>query len=87
MGNENASNDREEAMSGFGPARPVGVTVGDENTSDDGAAQWALDRRDDGEDWTEVGRFGSEELAREALDEEAAADGVSLEDLRVRHVD
>ncbi|MFL5736572.1 MAG: hypothetical protein ACJ76P_04465 [Actinomycetota bacterium] len=73
-------------MAGAGAERPaIGLGIAAvENEGEDGA--WAVDRRANG-NWTEVERFGSETKARERLDEIAAQDGISLEDLRIRRID
>jgi hypothetical protein len=75
-------------MSGFGPARPMGVSAGEDgNTSHHDAERWALDQREEGEHWTELQRYSSKEMAQQALDEAAATGEIALENLRVRHVD
>jgi hypothetical protein len=71
-------------MSGAGAEGPA-IGLGIAGVDADEGGEWAVERRA-GENWSEVERFGSEEKAREALDEIAARNSVPLEDLRVRRV-
>jgi len=70
-------------MSGAGSERPaVGFAVG-ALSEDDGA--WVIERDRNGE-WVEVERLGSEELARQRLDELAAEEDIPLGELRLREI-
>jgi hypothetical protein len=70
-------------MSGAGAEHSAIGAAGGAFDEDEGV--WALERRRS-DDWVEVQRFGSEAVAQEALDELAAAEGIPLEDLRLRRV-
>ena len=55
--------------------------------ADHGSVYWALQHRHpDGRRWIEVGRFGSREVGRLALDAFVAAGHGRAEDFRVRKV-